>query len=129
MAVSLMAKGLTAYLVIGVILTLMGGSSASGLDNELAGYFINQSTGQLSSDLTDSLPNVNEETGSDSGILAFIDSVRAVRSFIIFISTVGLAIPMVLLDLNIPPLINVLVGIPLTFLLLLGIAYFVRSGS
>ena len=129
MSVPPLAKGIAAYLIIGVLLSIMGGPQATGVNNVVMQKFIDNTTGTLSTNFTSNLPNVNEESGTDSGLLAFIDSVKAVRNFIIFVSSVGLAIPMVLLDMNIPPLFQLLIGLPTTILLLLALAYFVRSGS
>lgn len=129
MAAPLMSKIMLTYLTISIILSLMGGANADGVSNNLVDRVVNTSNGVLDSGLQDALPNVNEETGSDSGILAFIDSLKAVRNFLIWASTVSLAIPMVLLDIQMPLMIQLLFGIPTTVLLIFGIVYFARSGA
>lgn len=126
---SLMVTTLTSYFVIGMLLMVMGGPNADGLDTQLSNQFVNSTTGQFTDNIEGLVPDVNEETGQASGILAFIDSLKAVRGFLNFVSGIALAIPMVFLDLNIPYDVQVLFGMPMTLLLFLGIMYFARSGN
>lgn len=122
MTISLGGKMIILYLTIGVIL------AAAGVDNTLSNTLTN-GEGGINDNLADTLPNVNEETGAASGILAFIDSLKAVRQFLIFFGTVSIALPALLLDLALPEIIRLLVGIPLTTMAIIGLVQFGRNGQ
>lgn len=122
MTLSLAAKAIILYLCIGIVLT------AGGVTNDLSST-LTDGSGSVSSGVASTLPNVNEETGAASGLLSFIDSLRAVRNFIVFFGTVSLALPGVLLDLALPEIIRLIVGVPLTIIMIIGIVQFGRSGQ
>lgn len=119
---STLFKVVMIYVCIGLVL------QAAGINNELSADFIG-SDADISTAAASTLPNVDEETGSATGILSFIDSLRAVRDFVAFIGGTLVALPAVLLDLQIPYLIRLILGIPLTLAGIVAIAQFARSGN
>lgn len=65
---------------------------------------------------------------SGSGILQFIDSIGAVTSFISFLVNILFTPLGLFMGAGLPPVVGLMVGVPLITLLVIGIAYFIRSG-
>jgi len=110
------------YVCIGIL--LQAGGIANQLSNEFVG--VNQT---VSAAATSTLPNVNEESDSGSGVLSFIDALRAVRDFVSFIGGSLIALPAVLLDLQVPSIVRLIIGVPLTIAGIIAVAQFARSGN
>jgi hypothetical protein len=119
---STLFKVVLVYVCIGLM--LQAGGVANQLSTDFAG-----SDATVSSSASGSLPNVNEETGSGSGVLSFIDALRAVRDFVSFIGGSLIALPAVLLDLQIPYIVRLLLGVPMTIAAIVAIVQFARSGN
>lgn len=72
-------------------------------------------------------PNVNQQTGGFSSVLSFIDVVRAIASFVNFL--IVLMGGIFILFLLFPPAIQLFVGVPMAFMFIIGLVWFVRSGQ
>lgn len=81
---------------------------------------------QVGSAVQATSPDVDETSTSDTGF-SLIDSIRAVRNFINFIADLLFAIPG--LFFYFPGIIQLMVGVPLTFATFFGLIYFVRAGT
>jgi hypothetical protein len=119
---STLFKIVLVYVCIGLVL------QAGGVANQLSADFVGDNA-SVSSSVSGTLPNVNEETGSGSGVLSFIDSLRAVRDFVSFIGGALIALPAVLLDLQVPYIVRLVIGVPLTIAGIIAVAQFARSGN
>lgn len=122
MSLSLGGKLMIIYVCIGVVL------AAGGTVNHSSNTFTDGSSG-LSTAVKDSLPNVNAQTGSANSLLSFIDVLKAVRSFLIFAGTAAIALPALLLDLSIPEVVRLVIGVPVSIAFIIGIVQFARSGN
>lgn len=97
------------------------------------------SSSNSSADITDSsvqyglgnissqTPDVNDQTGGFSSALSFIDVLRSVRTLINFLVVAFGGVFIVFLLF--PPVVQLFVGLPLAFMFLIGLIYFVRSGQ
>lgn len=119
---STLFKVVLVYVCIGLVL------QAGGVANQLSSDFVGTNA-TISSGVTNTLPNVNEETGGGSGVLSFIDALRAVRDFVSFIGGALIALPAVLLDLQVPYIVRLVIGVPLTIAGIIAVAQFARSGN
>lgn len=119
---STLFKVVMLYVCIGLVL------QAAGIGNQLSSDFVGADA-DISTAAAGTLPNVDEETGSVSGLLSFIDALRAVRDFVAFIGGALVALPAVLLDLQVPYLVRLILGVPLTLAGIVAIAQFARSGN
>jgi len=106
---------------------VIGGDDTNILTNFVNDSYLENDTVVLNSELTGVLPTSFERSGSD--VLNFIDSIAAVGSFIVFIVNIVFTPLGLFTSAGIPASITLMVGVPLMVGLLLGAAYFVRSGS
>lgn len=120
--ITLAGKMILLYLCIGLVL------ATAGVPNAFTDA-LTDGEGGLSGNVTNTLPDVNEQTGSVSGVLSFIDALRALRNFILFFGTVLVALPAVLFDLAIPEIVRIIIAVPLSILGVIALAQFGRSGN
>lgn len=81
----------------------------------------------VSSDLTSSVDQPLQRSGT--GILEFIDSIGAVLSVITFVLNLIFTPFGLFMGAGLPPMVGLIVGVPMVALMVLGLAYFMRSGS
>lgn len=94
--------------------------------------FVNDSdTGYVtaSEDAKDTIPTSFQNTGSGSGTLDFIDSLGAIKDFVIFITNIIFTPLGLFADEGLPEEVGIMIGIPLLVFGILGLAYFIRSGN
>lgn len=77
--------------------------------------------------ISDQTPNVNQQTGGISSSLSFIDVIRSVNGFINFLGVMLFGVFIVFLSF--PGIVQLFVGVPLSFMFIIGLIYFVRSGQ
>jgi len=65
---------------------------------------------------------------SGGGLLQFIDAIGAVTSFITFLINIVFTPLGLFMGMGLPPVVGLLIGVPLLALLVIGLAYFIRSG-
>lgn len=70
---------------------------------------------------------VSSSQGVGTGIINFIDSLNAVKNFIVFLVNILLT-PIGLFG-QMPETIGLVIGVPLTVISVLGLLYFIRSGG
>ncbi|MCA1800583.1 MAG: hypothetical protein LC650_04765 [Actinobacteria bacterium] len=118
------------YLCMSLFLYLGGVGNLAG-DSTYIDSFVNVSgdTMSASNTLVEAAPNVDEEQGGVGATLSFIDTLRAVRAGVRFLTGVLFAIPSLFADAGLPWIIKVLVAAPLLFVAFMSLASFVRSGS
>lgn len=116
------------------ILLFIGGVRVIGGDNDdFMGNFINvnefDASGQLivSDDIGGTLPTEFSE-GFFSSTFEFIDTVRVIASFLVFLVNIIFTPLGLFMSINMPSNIAILMGVPLFTLLVLTIASFFRSG-
>lgn len=129
---TIFAKMSMIYLTIGLFLTIAGGSLGTGINNPITDAFIQNSSSnepELTITFNNTFPNVQEDSSPTRPFGAFVDAIKAVGIFIVFIGTIFFALPMVLLQFELPTLILLAVGIPLTLGGVIGIVMFARSGG
>jgi hypothetical protein len=129
---TIFAKMAIVYLSIGLFLTIAGGAFGTGINNPIADAFVNNTNPDapvLTKALNNTFPSVDEDSSSTRPFGAFVDSIKAVGAFIGFIGTIFFALPMVLLDFNLPSIVLLAVGIPLTLGGIIGVVMFARSGN
>lgn len=133
-----MVKALVIYFSINLVL-YAGGIRVESLTEgrSLIDDFVSSSNS--SADITDSsiqyglgdigsqTPNVNQQTGGFSSVLSFIDVVRAIAGFVNFL--IVFLIGIFILFALFPSGIQLFVGVPLAFMFIIGLIYFVRSGQ
>jgi|SRR6056297_3453668 len=100
-------------------------------DNNVLNNFINMddyndnNTITVSDDFRGSVPENFENTGATEG-LSFIDVLRAVSGFIIFM--VNIIFTPIGLFATLPSIVGLMVGVPLLIATVISLLYFVRSG-
>ncbi len=98
--------------------------------NDFMSNFIDTDTNQsVSGDLEEVTNSLKDYTGSAGGIANFIDAINAVRSFINFVVNIVLAPFGLFIGGGIPQSIAIIIGLPLILIMLMGVAYFMRSGG
>jgi hypothetical protein len=128
-----MAQVLFKILLIVVLINTFlytAGVRVIGEDNEaFMGNFVNTSSNSLeaSTSLQKTLPTTFSKSGS--ALLDFIDSLGAIGNFIVFIVNIVFTPFGLLSSSGLPSGVGLLVGLPLVLILILGIAYFIRSGG
>lgn len=78
-------------------------------------------------DIIGETPDVNQQTGGFASVLSFIDVVRAIAAFVNFL--IVMLVGVFILFAIFPPAIQLFVGVPMGFMFLIGLIYFVRSGQ
>jgi hypothetical protein len=81
---------------------------------------------QLADSYVNSVPRSFENSGS-GGLLSFIDNLRAVKGFVLFM--VNIIFTPIGLFANLPSAIGLMVGLPLTMGAVISLIYFIRSGA
>ncbi len=116
------------------LLLFTGGVRVIGGDNDdFMSNFINveefDSTGQLivSEEIGDTLPTEFSE-GFFSSTFEFIDAVRVIASFLVFLVNIIFTPLGLFMSINMPSNVAILIGVPFFTLLVLTIASFFRSG-
>lgn len=131
-----MVQGLVKVLMLLMsinILLYTAGVRVVGSDNkDFINEFINTSSleaGRVSvaTGYREVLPDTLEESGSD--FLDFIDSLSAIKKFIFFMVNIIFTPLGLFISAGMPQIIVLMVGMPLMFSAVLGMAYFIRSGS
>ena len=98
--------------------------------NDFMSKYIDTSTNQsVGGDLKDVTDSLKDYTGSASGIPNFIDAINAVRSFINFVINIVLTPFGLFIGGGLPQNVAIIIGLPLILIMLLGVAYFMRSGG
>ena len=93
-------------------------------------HYIDTSTNQsISGDLEEVTESLKDYTGSAGGIVNFIDAINAVRSFINFVVNIVLTPFGLFIGGGLPQNVAIIIGLPLILIMLLGVAYFMRSGG
>lgn len=116
------------------ILLYVGGVRVVNTDTstQFMGNFIDTSTNQsLSSNFTDIGEGMTDfsQSGVLSEGLSFIDALRMVISFLSFIVNIIFTPFGLFIAGGLPPIVGLIVGLPLTVILVLGVAYFIRGGN
>jgi len=124
----LLSKIIIIYLMIGIFLSVAGGSDGLGVNNFISDSSINNQGG-LNNDLANNLTVDLEESTGVSQAFSFFDVIGAIVNSITFLGGIVFALPSVLIDFQLPTIILQLVGFPLTMIGILSMIYFVRSGQ
>lgn len=131
MATSLV-KALMLLMSINLLLYTAGIRVVGDDNTSFVNAFLNESietTGEvsISGQYRETMPLTLEESGS--GLLDFIDALGAVKRFLFFIVNIVFTPLGLFISAGMPQTITLLIGMPLLFSLVLGVAYFIRSGS
>lgn len=99
----------------------------SNSSNNGTGSIIDPTTRYGLGTIQQQTPDVNQQTGGFTGGISFIDAIRSVSGIInFFIVLFGGVFIMFFLF---PPAVQLFVGVPLAFMFIIGLVYFVRSGQ
>lgn len=129
---TIFAKMTIIYLAIGLFLTIAGGAFGTGIANPITDAFLDNSTSNepvFTENFNSTFPNVQEDSSPTRPFGAFVDAIKAVGTFIVFIGTVFFALPMVLLQFQLPTMVLLAAGMPLAVGGVVGIIMFARSGN
>jgi len=125
-------KVITVMICINILL-FVGGVRVIEDNDVFMNRFIDTNTYRNSSQVITSnqLENsVNQPlVASGTGVLDFIDSIGAVTSFISFLINIIFTPLGLFMGGGLPAELTLIVGIPMLGLLVLGVAYFIRSGA
>ena len=81
----------------------------------------------VSSNLTGIVSQPLQRSGT--GILEFIDSIGAVLSVITFLLNIIFTPFGLFMGAGLPPMLGLIIGVPMVALMVIGLAYFMRSGT
>lgn len=127
-----MIKAIMLLLSINLLLYVAGVRVVGGDNENFVNQFVNTSAyedGRLvvDSGLNNTMPSSFQESGGD--FLDFIDSLGAIGSFILFIVNIVFTPLGLFVSAGLPADLVLLIGVPIMVSMLLGVAYFIRSGS
>ena len=129
-----LTKGVVILLCINIFLFFGAGIRVIETNNEgFMEKFIDidqyKETGEVveSSDLNTSISSNFQKSGT--GILSFIDALGAVKSFVTFIVNIVFTPFGLFRAASLPSSVGLIVGVPLVGMLVMSIAYFIRSGN
>lgn len=131
-----MAPGLVKAMMLLLSINLLlyvAGVRVVGTDNvDFINEFVNETALreeriEVQGGYKDTLPTTLEESGSS--LLDFIDSLSAIKTFVIFLINIIFTPVGLLISAGLPQTITLLIGMPIMFAGIVGMAYFIRSGS
>lgn len=131
-----MAPGLVKAMMLLLSINLLlyvAGVRVIGTDNvDFINEFVNETALreeriEVQGGYKDTLPTTLEESGSS--LLDFIDSLSAIKTFVIFLINIIFTPVGLLISAGLPQTITLLIGMPIMFAGIVGMAYFIRSGS
>ena len=115
------------------LLLYVAGVRVVGTDNvDFVNEFVNETALQeerveIQGGYKDVLPTTLEESGSS--LLDFIDALSAIKTFVLFVINIVFTPLGLFIGAGMPVNVVLLVGMPLMFAGIAGMAYFIRSGS
>lgn len=128
-----LVKALMILFAINLLLYTAGVRVIGGDTEDFVGNFLDlevleeEDIYRISEDYRETMPDTLEESGS--GFLDFIDALGAVKRFVFFIVNIVFTPLGLFVSAGMPSAVVLLVGMPLMFALILGLAYFIRSGN
>lgn len=134
MAGSTLTKALILILCINILLYIGGVRVvASSTAGDFMGRFIDTSTNQSLAPgftgLNESLTDFSQSGGIVSDTFSFIDAIRVIIDFFIFLVNIVFTPFGLFISGGLPPIVGLIVGLPLTVIMLVGLAYFIRGGN
>lgn len=126
------AKWIIIVMAINIVLFAGGIRVINDANYNFIGKFID--TGELAStnttvlneSFTDTLPTSYSESGGD-GLFSFIDSIKSIVSFLIFIVNIVFTPLGLFFGAGLPWQVGLMIGVPLVVGGAVGIAYFIRG--
>lgn len=134
---SLLTRILLIELCISLVIFLSGVNVLDDTNNNFINNFINvdsyNNDNQLQTKGTTFAQNTNSTSQglekTSGGLLSFIDVVSSIVSFLKFLLTLLFLPVYIMASIGLPNILCILIGVPLTFLNVLGFIYLIRSGS